>query len=104
MFCKPDDSYHGLVYADRFGPEAFIARRPQRLPTDDGSGALADWFSSPSLKYSSARKVALSWSLFRQSPTKPIADHLGLERASRVVSEAFRQATAVWVKQCFPMM
>jgi O-acetylhomoserine (thiol)-lyase len=26
MFCEPDDSYHGLVYADRFGPEAFIAR------------------------------------------------------------------------------
>jgi O-acetylhomoserine (thiol)-lyase len=26
MFCEPDESYHGLVYADRFGPEAFIAR------------------------------------------------------------------------------
>lgn len=26
MFCQPDDSYHGLVYADRFGSEAFIAR------------------------------------------------------------------------------
>ena len=26
MLCEPDDSYHGLVYADRFGPEAFIAR------------------------------------------------------------------------------
>ena len=26
MFCEPDDSYHGLVYADRFGSEAFIAR------------------------------------------------------------------------------
>ena len=26
MFCEPDDSYHGLVYADRFGREAFIAR------------------------------------------------------------------------------
>ena len=26
MFCEPDDSYHGLVYADRFGREAFVAR------------------------------------------------------------------------------
>jgi O-acetylhomoserine (thiol)-lyase len=26
MFCEPDDSYHGLIYVDRFGPEAFIAR------------------------------------------------------------------------------
>ena len=26
MFCEPDDSYQGLVYADRFGAEAFIAR------------------------------------------------------------------------------
>jgi O-acetylhomoserine (thiol)-lyase len=26
MLCEPDDSYHGLVYADRFGSEAFIAR------------------------------------------------------------------------------
>ena len=26
MFCEPDESYHGLVYADRFGPEAFVAR------------------------------------------------------------------------------
>ncbi|MBV9510328.1 MAG: O-acetylhomoserine aminocarboxypropyltransferase/cysteine synthase [Caulobacteraceae bacterium] len=26
MFCKPDVSYHGLVYADRFGPSAYIAR------------------------------------------------------------------------------
>ena len=26
MFCEPDESYHGLVYADRFGREAFIAR------------------------------------------------------------------------------
>jgi O-acetylhomoserine (thiol)-lyase len=26
IFCEPDDSYHGLVYVDRFGPEAFIAR------------------------------------------------------------------------------
>jgi O-acetylhomoserine (thiol)-lyase len=26
MFCEPDGSYHGLVYADRFGLEAFIAR------------------------------------------------------------------------------
>ncbi|MDE3176662.1 MAG: O-acetylhomoserine aminocarboxypropyltransferase/cysteine synthase [Pseudomonadota bacterium] len=25
-FCEPDESYHGLVYADRFGAEAFIAR------------------------------------------------------------------------------
>jgi O-acetylhomoserine (thiol)-lyase len=26
MFCEPDESYHGLVYVDRFGREAFIAR------------------------------------------------------------------------------
>ena len=26
MFCEPDESYHGLVYAERFGREAFIAR------------------------------------------------------------------------------
>jgi O-acetylhomoserine (thiol)-lyase len=26
MFCEPDESYHGLIYADRFGREAFIAR------------------------------------------------------------------------------
>ena len=26
MFCEPDDSYHGLVYAERFGREAFVAR------------------------------------------------------------------------------
>ena len=34
------------------------------------------------------------WSVFRRSPTKPIADHLGFELASRVISAAFRQATA----------
>ncbi len=26
MFCEPDESYHGLVYSDRFGREAFVAR------------------------------------------------------------------------------
>ena len=26
MFCEPDDSYHGLVYVDHFGREAFIGR------------------------------------------------------------------------------
>src|SRR5271169_4766326 len=26
MFCEPDESYQGLVYVDRFGPEAFVAR------------------------------------------------------------------------------
>jgi O-acetylhomoserine (thiol)-lyase len=26
MFREPDESYHGLIYADRFGREAFIAR------------------------------------------------------------------------------
>ncbi|MBV8566833.1 MAG: O-acetylhomoserine aminocarboxypropyltransferase/cysteine synthase [Methylobacteriaceae bacterium] len=26
MFCEPDHSYHGLVYADRFGPAAYIVR------------------------------------------------------------------------------
>ena len=26
MFCEPDDSYHGLVYADHFGPSAYVAR------------------------------------------------------------------------------
>jgi O-acetylhomoserine (thiol)-lyase len=26
MFCEPDDSYHGLIYAERFGRDAFIAR------------------------------------------------------------------------------
>ena len=26
MLCEPDESYHGLVYAERFGAEAYIAR------------------------------------------------------------------------------
>ena len=26
MFCEPDESYHGLVYAEKFGREAYIAR------------------------------------------------------------------------------
>jgi O-acetylhomoserine (thiol)-lyase len=26
MFCKPDASYHGMVYTERFGPAAYIAR------------------------------------------------------------------------------
>ncbi len=26
MFSEPDESYHGLVYADRYGREAFVAR------------------------------------------------------------------------------
>jgi O-acetylhomoserine (thiol)-lyase len=26
MFCEPDASYHGLVYADHFGPAAYVAR------------------------------------------------------------------------------
>jgi O-acetylhomoserine (thiol)-lyase len=26
MFCTPDASYHGLVYVDRFGPAAYVAR------------------------------------------------------------------------------
>ena len=26
MFCEPDHSYHGLVYTERFGPAAYIAR------------------------------------------------------------------------------
>ncbi len=26
MFCEPDESYHGLVYVERFGPEAYLAR------------------------------------------------------------------------------
>jgi O-acetylhomoserine (thiol)-lyase len=26
VFCEPDESYHGLVYVDGFGPEAFVAR------------------------------------------------------------------------------
>ena len=26
MFCEPDDSYHGLVYADHFGASAYVAR------------------------------------------------------------------------------
>ncbi|MBV9968992.1 MAG: O-acetylhomoserine aminocarboxypropyltransferase/cysteine synthase [Xanthobacteraceae bacterium] len=26
MFCNPDASYHGLVYVDRFGPAAYVAR------------------------------------------------------------------------------
>jgi O-acetylhomoserine (thiol)-lyase len=26
MFSEPDESYHGLVYVDRFGPEAYLAR------------------------------------------------------------------------------
>ncbi len=26
MFNQPDESYHGLVYVDRFGDEAYIAR------------------------------------------------------------------------------
>ena len=26
MFCEPDESYHGLVYVDRFGRDAYLAR------------------------------------------------------------------------------
>jgi len=26
QFCEPDESYHGLIYADHFGPSAYIAR------------------------------------------------------------------------------
>lgn len=26
MFCKPDESYHGMVYAERYGAAAYIAR------------------------------------------------------------------------------
>src|SRR5205809_1744776 len=26
MFCEPDRSYHGLIYTERFGPAAYIAR------------------------------------------------------------------------------
>jgi O-acetylhomoserine (thiol)-lyase len=26
MFCEPDESYHGLVYAERFGPIAYLQR------------------------------------------------------------------------------
>lgn len=26
MFCKPDESYHGMVYTERYGPAAYIAR------------------------------------------------------------------------------
>lgn len=26
VFCEPDESYRGLVYCERFGREAFIAR------------------------------------------------------------------------------
>ena len=26
QFCEPDTSYHGLIYADHFGPSAYIAR------------------------------------------------------------------------------
>src|SRR6202163_2068598 len=26
MFCEPDASYHGLVYVERFGPAAYVAR------------------------------------------------------------------------------
>jgi O-acetylhomoserine (thiol)-lyase len=26
QFCEPDESYHGLVYADHFGPSAYVAR------------------------------------------------------------------------------
>jgi O-acetylhomoserine (thiol)-lyase len=26
MFCEPDESYHGLVYAERFGASAYVAR------------------------------------------------------------------------------
>jgi O-acetylhomoserine (thiol)-lyase len=26
MFCQPDPSYHGLIYADHFGPTAYLAR------------------------------------------------------------------------------
>src|SRR6516165_1269594 len=26
MFCEPDHSYHGLVYTERYGPAAYIAR------------------------------------------------------------------------------
>ena len=41
VFCEPDESYHGLVYVDRFGPEAFVGRA-RRLPTYDRCGARPD--------------------------------------------------------------
>jgi O-acetylhomoserine (thiol)-lyase len=31
MFCEPDESYHGLVYADRYGREAFVVARARSV-------------------------------------------------------------------------
>ncbi len=35
--CRPDDSYHGLTYADAFGPMAYITKATAQLMRDLGS-------------------------------------------------------------------
>lgn len=35
--CQPDDSYHGVVYADRFGKKAFIMKATAQLMRDLGA-------------------------------------------------------------------
>ncbi len=35
--CEPDDSYHGIVYAEKFGPKAYITKCVAQLMRDFGS-------------------------------------------------------------------
>ena len=42
MFNEPDASYHGLVYAEHFGPSRLHRALPQRLPAHDRCRAVAD--------------------------------------------------------------
>ena len=42
MFSEPDHSYHGLVYAERFGRSAFVGADAQRLSAHHRRGAGAD--------------------------------------------------------------
>src|SRR6059036_131084 len=37
MFCEPDHSYHGLVYTERYGPAAYIARCRSRYLRTTGA-------------------------------------------------------------------
>ena len=42
QFTTPDESYHGLVYAERFGRAAFAGARPQRLSAHHRRHSVAD--------------------------------------------------------------
>ena len=42
MMNEPEQSYHGLVFTERYGAAAYIARCRSRLPEDDRRGAGAD--------------------------------------------------------------